>query len=469
MPNITIIFISIFLVFFALIGIKTNLKNDYSSKNFFLANKSLSPFLVGVSSFATNNSGYMFIGFIGFTYVNGLSAAWLILGWILGDIIASIFYFKKINQLTEDRGLITYPELLNSNINSASIKKIFALISLCFLIFYGSSQLIAATKAMSTFININFFVACFIITLVVVSYSLRGGIKSSINTDIFQAFLMLFSLVLLIFFTISQLGGIKFVVDEIILIDSYMNLSPKFINNDAIFFILFFGLSWLFSGFSVLGQPHIITRFMALKSIEKINTARFWYYSVYTIFGTLALLIGLLCKIYFINTPLIDPEVALPKLALEILNPFFLSIIFIGILSGSISTADSILVNCISNLYKDIFGFKKLEKNKVLLVSIGVSSTIFLLACFGSKSVFYLANMSWAALASAFIPIIISIFKNIKLSFLQALLITSTGLTTSILWGILGLTKFSYQGLPGILSGLIILIFVSLYNKQNEK
>ena len=208
---------------------------------------------------------------------------------------------------------------------------------------------------------------------------------------------------------------------------------------------------------------------MALKSIKKINTARFWYYSVYTIFGTLALLIGLLCKIYFINTPLIDPEVALPKLALEILNPFFLSIIFIGILSGSISTADSILVNCISNLYKDIFDFKKLEKNKVLLIGVGVSLTIFLLACFGSKSVFYLANMSWAALASAFIPIIISIFKNIKLSFLQALLITSTGLTTSILWGIFGLTKFAYQGLPGILSGLIILIFVSLYNKQNEK
>ena len=89
------------------------------------------------------------------------------------------------------------------------------------------------------------------------------------------------------------------------------------------------------------------------------------------------LLIGLLCKIYFINAPLIDPEVALPKLALEILNPFFLSIIFIGILSGSISTADSILVNCISNLYKDIFDFKKLEKNKVLLIGVGISITIF--------------------------------------------------------------------------------------------
>lgn len=469
MINLTLIFISFFLFFFAIIGIKTNLKNDYSSKNFFLANKNLSPFLVGVSSFATNNSGYMFIGFIGFTYVNGLSAAWLILGWILGDIIASIFYFKKINLLTEDKGFITYPELLSTNVNDVSIKKIFAIISLCFLIFYGSSQLIAATKAMSTFISINFFVACFIITLIVVSYSLRGGIKSSINTDIFQAFLMLFSLILLIIFTISQLGGIKFVFDEIVLIDSFLDLSPKFIYNDSLFFIFFFGLSWLFSGFSVLGQPHIITRFMALKSIKKINTARFWYYSVYAIFGTLTLIIGLLCKIYFINTPLIDPEVALPKLALEILNPFFLSIIFIGILSGSISTADSILVNCISNVYRDIFEIKKLEKIKVLLIGIGISLTIFFLACFGSKSVFYLANMSWAALASAFIPIIISIFKKIKLSFSQALLISTTGLTTSILWGIFGLTKFAYQGLPGILSGFIILFFISRYNKQNEK
>ena len=121
---------------------------------------------------------------------------------------------------------------------------------------------------------------------------------------------MLFSLILLIIFTISQLGGIKFVFNKIVLIHSFLDLSPKFIYNDSLFFIFFFGLSWLFSGFSVLGQPHIITRFMDLKSIKKFNTARFWYYSVYTIFGTLALLIGLLCKIYFINTPLIDPEVA---------------------------------------------------------------------------------------------------------------------------------------------------------------
>jgi sodium/proline symporter len=466
MNDLTLIFISIFLICFTLIGIKTNLKNDYSSKNFFLANKGLSPFLVGVSSFATNNSGYMFIGFIGFTYINGLSAAWLILGWILGDIIASIFYFKKINLLTADKDHITYPELLSTNVRNTSIKKIFALISLCFLIFYGSGQLIAVTKAMSTFININFFVACFIITLIVLSYSLRGGIKSSINTDIFQAFLMLFSLVILIVITIIQLGGVNIVINEMILIDSFMDLSPKFINNDSIFFILFFGLSWLFSGFSVLGQPHIITRFMALKNIKKINSARFWYYSIYSIFGFLALFIGLLCKIYFINTPLIDPEVALPKLALEIMNPFFLSIIFIGIVSGSISTADSILVNCISNLYRDILEIKKLEKIKVLAIGLLISSIIFALACFGSKSVFYLVNMSWAALASAFIPIIISIFKNIKLSFLQALLVTTTGLTTSILWGVFGLTKFAYQGLPGILSGLIVLFFISLKNKR---
>ena len=81
---------------------------------------------------------------------------------------------------------------------------------------------------------------------------------------------MLFSLILLIIFTISQLGGIKFVFDEIVLIGSFLDLSPKFIYKDSLFFVFFFGLSWLFSGFSVLGQPHIITRFMALKSIKKL-------------------------------------------------------------------------------------------------------------------------------------------------------------------------------------------------------
>ena len=100
---------------------------------------------------------------------------------------------------------------------------------------------------------------------------------------------------------------------------------------------------------------------MALKSIEKINAARFGI-TLSTPFGTLALLIGLLCKIYFINTPLIDPGVTLPKLALEYLI-LFLVYYFHWVFQDQFQQ-QILSVNCISNLYKDIFDFKKLEKIK---------------------------------------------------------------------------------------------------------
>ncbi len=74
-----------FLVVFLAIGVSSARRASGTRKDYYLASASVSPALVGLSAVATNNSGYMFIGVIGYTYATGLPAIWLMLGWILGD------------------------------------------------------------------------------------------------------------------------------------------------------------------------------------------------------------------------------------------------------------------------------------------------------------------------------------------------------------------------------------------------
>jgi Na+/proline symporter len=68
---------------------------------------------VGLSAVATNNSGYMFIGVIGYTYATGLASAWLMVGWIAGDFLASLFIHKQLRNATANSGEVSYAGVLS--------------------------------------------------------------------------------------------------------------------------------------------------------------------------------------------------------------------------------------------------------------------------------------------------------------------------------------------------------------------
>ena len=97
----TLISFGFFLLVFVVIGLLSVLRREQTGADYLLASHSVKPWLVGLSAVATNNSGYMFIGMIGFTYTYGLSSVWLMIGWITGDFLASLFVHEKLRVTTE--------------------------------------------------------------------------------------------------------------------------------------------------------------------------------------------------------------------------------------------------------------------------------------------------------------------------------------------------------------------------------
>ena len=123
------------LLAFLLVGISSVYCSRNTKEDYYLASSSVPPLFVGLSAVATNNSGYMFIGVIGYTYATGLASIWLMIGWIAGDYLASIFVHSKLRAATEQSGEVSYAGVLSNwtkDDGGVTLQRLTALISVVF-------------------------------------------------------------------------------------------------------------------------------------------------------------------------------------------------------------------------------------------------------------------------------------------------------------------------------------------------
>ena len=125
-----------FLLVFTLIGLASIIKSRHDNLDYLLAGRQVKPWLVGLSAVATNNSGYMFTGMIGFTYLTGLSSVWLMVGWLLGDFAGSLLIHKRLRIATERTGQVSFSGVL-SHWNGTDYRKLRVVCGLISLVFFG--------------------------------------------------------------------------------------------------------------------------------------------------------------------------------------------------------------------------------------------------------------------------------------------------------------------------------------------
>jgi len=399
------------LFFIALIGISSSRFNKPTVKNYYLADKSLSPWLSGLSAMATNNSGYMFIGLIGFTYLNGLSSIWLMIGWILGDYLITKKLFPKILNKSFRSTNVTYASIIGDLTNNKLITKLLALISFVFLLIYASAQFAASGKTLMAVMNWDFYYGVITGGFIVLLYSLTSGIRASIWTDAAQSIIMLISMGLLVLFSIVKLGGINQTLFQLSEIDGYMSLFRPDTRASILFNVLS-SLSWIVAGMFVVGQPHIMIRFFAVKDHNDLIRSRIFYYSSYILFYGLAFTVGMLSRLILDNTAGFDPELALPMMAQILFNPFMVGLIISGIFAATMSTADSLIINCSGNISQDILQLTKFSKAKIAGITLAVALTSIIVALINSGSVFSIVVFSWTILGFLLTPLLIMISLN---------------------------------------------------------
>lgn len=443
----------VFLLVFTFLGIYSVTRKQNTTADYLLANRNVNPWLTALSAMATGQSGFLFIGQVGFAYNSGISAIWLTIGWAIGDYLAWWLFFRKLREISEQTSSETVSGFLGDKIgNNRWVTIVSAIITVAFLGTYAAAQLVAGSKALNVLFGWNYYLGVIIGTVIVVIYCFSGGIRASIWTDAAQAIVMIISLLLLLVTAIANIGGVEEVWTRLQSIDSgLVSLNPP---NLPLGFVVFL-LGWVVAGFGVVGQPHIMVRAMAIDSAQNIALAR----NIKTIAGLItsfsAISVGLTARILL--PQLGDTELALPQLALGLLPAIFVGLMLAGLFSATMSTADSQILSCSAALTQDIFPRFAKSYKVAKLGTLSVTAIVLAIALAGNNNVFTLVLFSWSVLASALGPLLIIRVWQKPIDTPVALLMMGVGILSVIVWNLNFKTATGIsEVVPGMLSGILV-------------
>ncbi|CBW25796.1 high affinity proline permease [Halobacteriovorax marinus SJ] len=453
-----------FLLLFVLIGVSSTLKSKKNNSDYLMAGQDIKPWLAALSAVATNNSGYMFIGMIGYTYTSGLQSIWLMVGWIFGDYIVSNFVHKKLRVQAEEKNMLSFGGVLSRwyGEDFKKLRLLAGVITVLFLGVYAAAQFKAGSKALHVLFGWDYSTGAIIGSIIVFAYCLSGGLRASIWTDAAQSIVMIFAMAMLFFVGVSNTGGFSSYLSNLNSVaPGYLSVIPTGLAIDNSMGVFLFIVGWIFGGFGIIGQPHIMIRFMTINNSESMNKTRAYYYAWYIAFYALTIGVGLTARLILPEASNFDAELALPLMSQALLPKVLIGVVLAGIFSATMSTADSQILSCSAAFTMDIFPKGKSNLWITKLTTACVTVMALLIALYGSKNVFELVLISWSVLSAAFGPLLLLFAIGKRLTEASAIAVVLSGVIVTVIWRAIGLGGTMFEVAPGMIAGFLTYFVLS--------
>lgn len=463
------------------IGYYAYLKSTSDVSEYMLGGRQLHPAVAALSAGASDMSGWMLMGLPGAVYLSGFSAAWIAVGLMIGAYMNYVLVAPRLRVYTEIADdAITIPDFFEKRFGDTShaLRVISSLVIVVFFTLYTSSGVVAGGKLFESSFGMSYEIGLFVTAGVVVAYTLFGGFLAVSLTDFVQGCIMFVALVTVPIVAMIELGGFSSTANEIRMVDPTM--LTWFSGITALGLIS--SLSW---GLGYFGQPHIIVRFMALKSLRDVVTARHigMSWMLVTVVGAVGT--GMIGLAYIKNTSatLEDPETIFILLSQVLFHPLVGGFLLAAILAAIMSTISSQLLVSSSSLTEDFYKtFVRRDASQKELVLIGrlsvllVSIVAIMLAFDRSSSILSLVSNAWAGFGAAFGPIILlSLFWK-RLTRTGALAGMITGAITVLVWiyapiEVAGrpLSEHLYEIVPGFVLAGIAATVVSILDSRPHR
>ena len=467
-----------YLLLMILVGFLFYKKNSTNS-DYLLGGRGMNVWVTSMSAQASDMSGWLLMGLPGLAYLMGAGfteAAWTAIGLAIGTYFNWLIVAKRLRKYTQKAGdSITLPEFFQNRFKSKSnaLKIFSAIFILIFFAVYTSSMFAAGAKLFNFVFGIDYLPALILSVVVVTAYTFLGGFKAVCWTDLFQGILMFFALMIVCLVMFGRLNAIPTF--------SWSNLDVTF-KTSADFGVMGIvgAIAW---GLGYFGQPHILARFMAIKSADEVKPAR-RIAMVWVILSlAAAVLLGMMASQYLpvpgIDAPTAGNEEKIFMILVQGMFPTVIAgVLLAAVLAAIMSTADSQLLVASSAFSTDIYNtlFDKNASDKKLVsvsrITIVVIALIaFVLAIDPNSSVFEIVSHAWAGLGAAFGPIILcSLFwKNCNSKGAAAGVVSGGAVALlwaylpSLIWGANVPAIFSvYEIVPGFVVSFALIIIVSL-------
>ena len=500
----------IYMVAVILIGVLYAKRANKNSEEYFLGGRSLGPWVTAMSAEASDMSGWLLMGLPGVAYWCGLAdAAWTAIGLAVGTYLNWLIVSKRLRRYSiRANNSITLPEFFSNRFreNKKVILTLSAVFILIFFTVYASSCFVTCGKLFSALFGLDYKVMMLVGAAFVLIYTILGGFLAESASDFMQAIVMILALTIIVTIATVKAGGIGAVIENARSIPGFLDFfglatpitdaeGVQLITNGVAEFgpaskygvlTIFSMLAW---GLGYFGMPQVLLRFMAIRKEKELKMSRRIAMVWVVISLAVAVFMGLIGRMLYLNGQLPAAEQLLTKSAAEnifinlstsFLPPILAGFVMAGILAATISSSDSYLLIAASALAKNIYQgiVRKNATDKQVMITSRI--TLLVLALIGiiialdEKSViFQIVSFAWAGFGATFGPLMLfSLFwKRINKAGAIAGMISGAGMV--FLWKLviskLGGVFAIYELLPAFIFSCICIVVVSLLTKAPSK
>lgn len=457
----TLLRIAIFVVYFGAvfaIGLYS-LKRTRSQEDYWIAGGRLGWFAGGATSAATHTSAGTFIGTIGIIHTVGWSFAWLILTiplayWFLAAVLAP--RFTRVRKLT-------LPAFLEQRYYSKNVRALAAVIILVATVVYIQAQIVAAGVVAQVAFGISAEHAMIGFTVILIAYTVVGGMIAVVYTDVAQLVIMAVGTVFAVPLAISQVGG----VDALFSLAAAANPTTFTWGGLSTALLLTMALSFFLGS---VATPERLIRLYAMKDMRTIRRGILFAIVAICVLNFLVMTLALASIAMFPRLP--TGDMAMPQLAVSVLPTVIGSVMLAAITSAMMSTVDSLLIVAGSALAVDIYqnlGGDRVGDRTIAWVSrlgivvVGSVPVLLLLAGVGRTSLVQIIVLLFTALMAScfFAPVVIGVYWK-RATREGAVAAMIGGLVGTLGWQVWGSPGTIHPVLPGFLISVALLVGVSL-------
>ncbi|MGN1203133.1 MAG: sodium/proline symporter [Eubacterium sp.] len=484
---VIVVYLAMMVIIGAVYSKRTNNVGD-----FYLGGRKLGPFVTAMSAEASDMSSWLLMGLPGVAYVTGIcDAGWTAIGLAVGTYLNWLIVAKRLRNYSAHCNAITIPEFFSNRYREKKniLMAIAAVIIVVFFVPYTASGFAACGKLFGTLFGIDYHIAMIVSAIVIVGYTSLGGFNAASTTDLVQSIVMTIALVIVLVFGINQAGGWDAVMANAQSLKGYLSMFSlhDVETGGASAYGPIKIISTMAWGLGYFGMPHILLRFMAIESPEKIKLSR----RVATVWVVISMSIGILIGVVGLGmvsngaiAALDDSETIVIQIA-NLLSQngvglaLIAGLIIAGILACTMSTSDSQLLAASSSVSENILGglFKlKLSEKaemvvaRVVLIIISVIGVV--IAWDSNSSVFGIVSFAWAGFGAAFGPVMLLALFWKRSNKYGAIAGMIAGGVMVFVWKyvIAGLADVLnvYELLPAFITGLVVNIVVSLLTPKPE-
>jgi SSS family solute:Na+ symporter len=472
--HIHIIDISIFVLYMAaMLGVGVYfLKRNKSQDDYYVGGREMTSVHIGLSVVATDVGGGFSIGLGGLGFLIGLSGSWMLFTGLIGAWVSAVVLIPQIYPLAKKHNFLSFPEILNHYYNG-KVALLAGIISLIGYIGFTSSQVLAGAKlAAATFPSITIVDAVLFMGIVVIVYTVLGGLKAVIYTDTIQWIILMVGLIFIgIPLGYVKVGGWEAI--QIYLPDNFLSLT----NISLVQFI-----NWLITIVPIwfVGMT-LYQRIYASKDEKTAKKA--WFIAglfEWPIMAFMGITLGLLGRVafeqgmftefgYAPGSP-IDEEIGLPLLLTHIFPVGLMGLLMSSYFSAIMSTADSCLMAASGNFTTDILRLSKKNTKSIKysqLATMVIGILAILLATM-MQNVLDLMLYSYAFMVSGlFVPVLGALFlKNPSAKAALYSMLFGGGTTLTLILTEITLPLGLDANFFGITLSAIVFIFIQSFHKK---